>query len=148
MAITGFRVGYGVFPPALIERAKTRHMLVNVATSRPTQKAVYEAYRETDPEYYRRARARLEDRIDQFTSALDAAGAAYTTPEGAFYVLARFEGVPGTMENVKRLIDEAGVAGMPGATFGTARSDWFRFALVTPRVDEAADRLATYFTGR
>jgi len=49
------------------------------------------------------------------------------------------------MENVKTLIDEAGVAGMPGSTFGTARNDWLRFALVTPRATEAAERLAEYF---
>ena len=148
MAITGFRVGYAVFPPALIEAAKTRHMLVNVATSRPAQRAVLTAYRETDPGYYAAARDRLESRIDSFTAALDEAGAAYTTPDGAFYVLARFDDFPGTMANVKTLIDEIGVAGMPGATFGTARTDWIRFALVTPRVDEAADRLAAYFADR
>ncbi len=148
MAITGFRVGYAVFPPALIEAAKTRHMLVNVATSRPAQRAVLTAYRETDPGYYAAARDRLESRIDSFTAALDEAGAAYTTPDGAFYVLARFDDFPGTMANVKTLIDEIGVAGMPGATFGTARTDWIRFALVTPRVDEAAERLAAYFADR
>ncbi|ESS09917.1 MAG: hypothetical protein A07HN63_00353 [uncultured archaeon A07HN63] len=60
-------------------------------------------------------------------------------------MLARFDNFPGTMDKVKTLIDEAGVAGMPGATFGTAREDWIRFALVTPRVDEAAGRLADYF---
>jgi aspartate/methionine/tyrosine aminotransferase len=59
--------------------------------------------------------------------------------------MARFEGFPGTTENVRRLIDEAGVAGMPGSAFGESRADWLRFALVTPRVEEAADRLAEYF---
>ena len=145
MAITGFRVGYAVFPPALVESAKTRHMLVNVTTSRPAQQAVYTAYRETGPDYYAAARDRLVDRIEAFTGALDAAGAEYTTPDGAFYVLARFDGFPGTMANVKTLVDEAGVAGMPGATFGTARDEWIRFALVTPRADEAAGRLVEYF---
>ena len=145
MAITGFRVGYAIFPPALVEAAKTRHMLVNVATSRPAQRAVLAAYRETDADYYAAARDRLRERIETFTAALDEAGAAYTTPDGAFYVLARFEGFPGTMANVKTLIDEAGVAGMPGATFGTAREEWLRFALVTPRVEAAADRLAAFF---
>jgi len=145
MAITGFRVGYAIFPQDLIEPAKTRHMLVNVTTSRPAQQAVYNAYRETGPDYYAAARDRLTDRVDSFTEALDRAGAEYTTPDGAFYVLARFDGFPGTMENVKTLIDEAGVAGMPGSTFGTARNDWLRFALVTPRATEAAERLAEYF---
>ncbi len=148
MAITGFRVGYGIFPPALVDAAKTRHMLTNVTTSRPAQQAVYNAYRESTPAYYQAARDRLCGRIEAFTDGLDAAGAEYTTPDGGFYVLARFEGFPGTMDNVKTLIDEAGVAGMPGATFGTARAEWIRFALVTPRTAQAAERLVSYFDAR
>ena len=145
MAITGFRVGYAVFPEEFVDAAKTRHMLVNVAGSRPAQYAVLRALQETDPDYYAENRALMADRVETFTEALDAAGAEYTRPDGGFYVLARFEGFPGTLENVKRLIDEAGVAGMPGDAFGNAREDWLRFALVTPRVEEAADRLADYF---
>ena len=145
LAITGFRVGYAIFPPDLVANAKSRHMLVNVAGSRPAQYAVLRALRETGPDYYEANRELLRDRVDAFTNALDAAGADYTRPEGAFYVMARFEGYPGTLENVERLIDEAGVAGMPGEAFGASREEWLRFALVTPRVEEAADRLAAYF---
>ncbi|MFC4356664.1 pyridoxal phosphate-dependent aminotransferase [Halobium salinum] len=145
MAITGFRVGYAVFPHDLVEAAKTRHMLVNISASRPAQQAVLDALQGTPAEYYEETRDMLRERIDAFTDALDAAGAEYTTPDGAFYVMARFDGFPGTMENVQRLIDEAGVAGMPGEAFGESRSDWLRFALVTPRADEAAERLADYF---
>ncbi|AEH38701.1 pyridoxal phosphate-dependent aminotransferase [Halopiger xanaduensis] len=146
LAITGFRVGYAIFPRDLVEAARSRHMLVNVAGSRPAQYAVLQALRETDPAYYEANRELLRERVATFTDALDAAGAEYTTPEGSFYVLARFEDYPGTLENVFRLIDEAGVAGMPGDAFGESRSDWLRFALVTPRVEEAAERLATYFS--
>jgi aspartate/methionine/tyrosine aminotransferase len=46
---------------------------------------------------------------------------------------------------VEQLIDEAGVAGMPGEAFGDARADWFRFALVTSRVEAAVERLAAFF---
>ncbi|ELY39642.1 pyridoxal phosphate-dependent aminotransferase [Natronorubrum tibetense] len=145
MAITGVRVGYAIFPPHLVENAKSRHMLVNVATTRPGQYAVLEALRETDPDYYEENRDLLRKRVATFTDALDAAGAEYTTPKGSFYVMARFDGYPGTLENVKRLIDEAGVAGMPGEAFGDSRTEWLRFALVTPRVEEAAERLAAYF---
>jgi aspartate/methionine/tyrosine aminotransferase len=145
LAITGFRVGYAVIPRHLVEDAKSRHMLVNVAGSRPAQYAVLHALRNTPPDYYEESRAVLEDRVDHFTDALDAAGAEYTRPDGAFYVMARFEGFPGTLENVERLVDEAGVAGMPGEAFGEARREWLRFALVSPRVDEAAARLAAYF---
>lgn len=66
-------------------------------------------------------------------------------PKGGFYVMARFDGYPGTLENTERLIDEAGVAGMPGDVFGDSRAQWFRFVIVTPRAEEAADRLTAYF---
>ncbi len=145
LAITGFRVGYAVFPPNLVEDAKSRHMLVNVAGSRPAQYAVLNALRETDPAYYEANRELLAERVETFTDALDSAGAEYTRPDGAFYVMARFEGYPGTLENVEALIDDIGVAGMPGEAFGDSRADWLRFALVTPRVEEAAERLAERF---
>jgi aspartate aminotransferase len=145
LAITGFRVGYAVFPPHLVEDARSRHMLVNVAGARPSQYAVLHALRNTPPEYYEEARGVLEERVDRFTAALDAASAEYTRPDGAFYVMARFDGFPGTLANVERLVDEAGVAGMPGEAFGDSRTEWLRFALVTPRVEAAAERLAEYF---
>jgi len=143
MAVTGLRVGYAVFPPQLVEDARTRHMLVNVTGARPSQVAVLRALQETGPEYYEASRDLLRERIDAFTDALDAAGAEYIVPDGAFYVFARFEGFPGTLANVERLVDEAGVACMPGDTFGTY-DEWVRFALVTPRAEEAARRLADY----
>ena len=148
LGITGFRVGYAVFPPEMVESALTRHTLVNVAASRPAQAAVLAALRETPPSYYESVRDTVRERIDDFTAALDDAGAEYTTPEGAFYVLARFEGFPGTLENVKRLIDDAGVAAMPGTAFGETYDEWIRFTLCTDRVDEAAARLAGHFDGR
>ncbi|MXV60686.1 aminotransferase class I/II-fold pyridoxal phosphate-dependent enzyme [Natronorubrum sp. JWXQ-INN-674] len=145
MAITGYRVGYAIFPPTLVENAKSRHMLVNVATTRPGQYAVLHALKETGPDYFEANRQLLRERVETFTDALDAADAEYTTPQGSFYVMARFDGYPGTLENVERLIDEAGVAGMPGEAFGDSRTDWIRFALVTPRAETAAERLAAYF---
>ncbi|MXR50155.1 aminotransferase class I/II-fold pyridoxal phosphate-dependent enzyme [Halovenus sp. WSH3] len=154
MAITGFRVGYAIFPHpdgpngGLMDGARSRHMLTNVTSSRPAQAAVLHALRNTDPSYYEANRDLLRERIDAFTDALDAAGAEYTEPEGAFYVMARFPGFEGTMDNVERLIDEAGIAGMPGEAFSDTRREWMRFALVTPRVGEAADRLAAFFDAR
>ena len=147
-AITGFRVGYMILPEPLVDAVQTRHTLTNLAVSRPAQVAVLAALRETPPSYHEGVRDRLRERIEAFTDALDAAGADYTEPEGAFYVLVRFDEFPGTLQNVKRLIDDAGVAGMPGAAFGDAYDEWLRFTVCTDRVDEAADRLAAYFDGR
>jgi len=151
MAITGLRVGYAVFPPEdgpngdLLERAQTRHMLTNVTGSRPAQYAVLRALETTQPDYYARTRQRLQRRVDDFCDALAEIGAEYNRPEGGFYVMARLPEYPGSFENVYELIDEAGVAGMPGEAFGDSRSDWIRFALMTERVDEAARRLAEFF---
>ncbi|MFB6269766.1 MAG: pyridoxal phosphate-dependent aminotransferase [Halobacterium sp.] len=148
MAITGFRVGYCVAPDDHVDAMKSRHMLTNVATTRPGQAAVLHALKNTEADYYEENRQRLAERVETFTDALDDAGAEYTKPDGGFYVLARFPDFPGTLENTFELIDEAGVAGMPGSGFGESRADWLRFALVTPRVEEAAERLADYFADR
>ncbi|MDY6765183.1 MAG: pyridoxal phosphate-dependent aminotransferase [Halobacteria archaeon] len=146
--ITGFRVGYAIFPNDLVDVAKTRHMLTNVAGNRPGQYAVLKALRETKNDYHERNLHLLEERVETFTQTLEKAGAEYMEPDGAFYVMARFPGLSGTLENVKKLIDEAGVAGMPGEAFGEARNEWVRFALVTPRAEEAAVRLGDYFGGK
>jgi aspartate/methionine/tyrosine aminotransferase len=151
LAITGWRVGYAVFPDPdgprgdLLDDARTRHMLTNVTGSRPAQAAVAHALKNTGPEYYEGVRARIRERIDTLTDALDDVGAAYTDPEGAFYVMARFEDFPGTFDNVERLVDEGGVAGMPGEAFGEARADWIRFSLTTDRMTTAAERLVDFF---
>jgi aspartate/methionine/tyrosine aminotransferase len=151
MAITGWRVGYAVFPDPegprgdLVDDARTRHMLTNVTGSRPAQAAVAHALQETGPDYYEGVREMLADRIDTLTDALDTVDAEYTDPEGAFYVMARFPDYPGTFDNVERLIDEGGVAGMPGEAFGEARSEWIRFSLTTDRVETAAERLTDFF---
>jgi Aspartate/tyrosine/aromatic aminotransferase len=145
MAITGFRVGYAVFPTTLVDAAQTRHMLVTVSGSRPAQRAVADALEKTPPSYYASVRDTIRKRIDAFTDALETVGAAYTEPEGAFYVMARFEDFPGTLKNVEHLIDKAGVAGMPGEAFGDAYDDWIRFSLCTDRIPTAGDRLITFF---
>ncbi|MFB6153017.1 MAG: pyridoxal phosphate-dependent aminotransferase [Halodesulfurarchaeum sp.] len=146
-AITGFRVGYAIASSEHVDAIRTRHMLTNVTGSRPAQYAVLRAMKETPAEYYRRNRRLVQDRIDTFTGALEEIGAPYLEPDGAFYVMARIPGMDGTLENAFHMIDEAGVAGMPGESFGTARDRWFRFALVTPRVEEAADRLIAFVEG-
>jgi aspartate/methionine/tyrosine aminotransferase len=153
MAITGFRVGSLVLPPVSPESdrtftfhddVRTRHMLTTVTGSRPAQYAVQRAMETTGPDYYEHNRKRLRERIDTFCAALEKTGATVDRPEGGFYVMARFDDVPGTFDAVYDLIDEAGVAAMPGEAFGESRDEWLRFALCTDRVEEAADRLVSH----
>jgi len=162
MAITGARVGYGLFPTgdtenaggsvegaagnppdeSFVDRVRSRHMLMNVTGSRPVQYAVSRAIEETPASYYERNRQRMADRIDRFCNALDALGAQYHRPDGAFYVLADLPGIGGSLEDAFGLIDEAGVAAMPGEAFGQARADHLRFSLLTPRYEAAVERIA------
>ncbi|MFB6254121.1 MAG: pyridoxal phosphate-dependent aminotransferase [Halobacteriaceae archaeon] len=147
LAITGFRIGYGIFPEKIVDSVTTRHMLSTITANRQGQFAVLRALQNTDPTYYEDIRALLQERIETFTKTLDEIGATYTEPQGAFYVMAKFPDFEGTLDNTKLLIDKARVAGMPGETFGSTKTDWLRFALVTSRVSEAADRLSQFFDG-
>ncbi len=140
MAITGFRVGYTILPERLCDAARSRHMLVNVAGSRPAQTAVLTALRETTDAYYDRCRQLMERRVETFVDTLEAGGVACYPPEGGFYVRVRLPAYDSTVGGAERLIANAGVAGMPGAAFGTD-NDWFRFSLTTDRVETAAERL-------
>ena len=47
------------------------------------------------------------------------------------------------------LLDTAGVAVMPGASFGTTMTDWIRVALTRPddEFDEACARIVRFATG-
>ncbi len=89
------------------------------------------------PTATRKARRRL-------CAALAAAGAEYNRPDGGFYVMARFPDFPGSFENVYELIDEAGVAGMPGEPSASPVATGSVRARDFPG-GEAAQRLATTF---
>jgi aspartate/methionine/tyrosine aminotransferase len=106
--------------------------------------ATLRALESTDDAYYRAVRERLDDRAERMVAGLEAVGADYVDPEGAMYVFARLPGVPGTAGNTRRLVEEGGVAAMPGAAFGSALDDWLRFSLTTPRVDAAVDRIRSF----
>jgi aspartate/methionine/tyrosine aminotransferase len=143
-AATGLRVGWAVAPAAHVDALRERHLLTTISASRPAQVAVARALRETGDDYAERARERLRDRRDRFCAALDAVGGDYRPPRGGFYVLADLPGVAGDLASVERLIDEAGVAGMPGEAFGPGAAGLVRFSLTTDRVDAAAERLRAH----
>lgn len=145
LAITGFRVGYSILPEPLVEEARARNMLINVSVNRPGQAAVSHALNATDEAYFESNKHQLRERIDTFVSVLEEYGVQCVRPEGGFYVRVYPENLGGTLENAKHMIDSAGVAGMPSTAFGDDVDDWFRFALTTDRISDAAHRLGEYF---
>jgi len=153
LAVTGLRVGYGVFPPALLETARRYHRLCTLTASRPAQSAVLATLESLNDgqelhDLVSDHRDRLAERTGTLREALAVGGAGVVAPDGGFYVLADLPDVPGTVDGVRTLIDRAGVAAMPGSVFGETTAGHVRFSLVSPRVETAARRLQEWFTER
>lgn len=131
----GWRLGAFVFPRELRWLLEAMAAIASesyTSTSAPIQHAAVTAF-EGGPEiedYLVRARAVLAVLGAHVTEALGRTGAEVATPEGAFYVWADYEprrewlaarGVRTSSELAERLLEETGVALLPGAAFG--RSD-------------------------
>jgi hypothetical protein len=79
--ITGFRVGDAVFSAEHVDAAKTHHMLVNVAGSRPARHAALRALRETGPGFYVPARFEgLPGTMANATALIEEAGRTRSIP--------------------------------------------------------------------
>ncbi len=116
-AMTGWRVGYLVAPPALMERLVLLHAAMAASVPTFVQQACLTAL-ETDiapmAQQYRLRRQCLSRGLREM-------GLACAEPSGAFYAfapIARF-GVPDEVF-CTRMAQEAGVAVVPGTCFGTA----------------------------
>ena len=90
---------------------------------------------------------------DTLVAALRRAGFGVSSPGGAYYLFARYRGVPAIadlppMAAALHLIEEVGVASVPGDNFyatGTAGDQYLRFAFCRslPTLEEAAHRLSS-----
>jgi aspartate/methionine/tyrosine aminotransferase len=148
-AMTGWRVGYVVAPPAL--RPVFGPLLAFYTTHGvfpSSQLAAREAV--TGPQDCVEAmRAAYDERRRLLLDGLRDCSAIRTpVPLGAFYAFANIREARGERD-VWGLIDEwlgVGVAALPGTAFGPAFGDWVRLAMCTRREDvaEAAKRLAAH----
>lgn len=146
-AMTGWRLGYGLLPPSLIEPfgklaintiscAPTFNQLGAVAALRGPQDGVDEMVREF--------RARRDLVVDGLNAI---PGMSCPRPAGAFYA---FPNVSGTglsgREFHERLLTEADVCVLPGTAFGTFADDHIRISYVTGRDElmEAIERIDAF----
>ena len=144
-AMTGWRLGYAVAPESLIPAL---HMLVvNTYTcaSEFIQRAAIEALR--DPlEAANKMVAEFARRRDEFPGALGGIpGFRCLPPDGAFYAWVNIAGTGlSAPELAQRLLEEAGVAGIPGAAFGKLGEHFLRFSFAssTEQLRSAVDRIA------
>ncbi len=128
-AMTGWRLGFGVFPPALVEPV-TRLVINSVScTSAFSQRAAIAAL--TGPwEPVERMVAEFRRRRDAIVEGLNSIpGISCLRPEGAFYVFPSVRGLGVPSKRVEEhLLEHAGVACLSGTAFGRHGEGYLRFS--------------------
>jgi aspartate aminotransferase len=128
-AMTGWRLGFGVFPPALVEPV-TRLVINSVScTSAFSQDAAAAAL--TGPWQPVEAMvAEFRRRRDVIVAGLnDIPGITCVEPQGAFYAFPNITGTGLTSAELQsRLLTEAGVAALAGTAFGPYGEGFLRFS--------------------
>ena len=143
-AMTGWRLGYTVAPPEVA--AALLMMAVNTYTcvAEFTQYAAIDALRDRESNTAHMV-GEFAGRREQFVRDLNRVpGFRCHPPEGAFYAWVDITGTGMTAEDLCRvLLEDAGVAAIPGAGFGQAGRDFIRFSFAssTATLQEAVDRI-------
>jgi aspartate aminotransferase len=143
-AMTGWRLGYTVAQPDIV--AALNMLTVNSFTcvAEFTQYAAIEALRDREGATPRMV-AKFAERRDQFTRDLNRVpGFRCIPPQGAFYAWVNISDTGMTAEEVCRImLEEGGVAAIPGAAFGTGGKDFVRFSFAssTATLKEAVERI-------
>ncbi|ONI79966.1 aspartate aminotransferase [Actinosynnema sp. ALI-1.44] len=128
-AMTGWRLGFGVFPEALVEPV-SRLVINSVScTSAFSQHAAIAALRGPWDDVDRMAEA-FRQRRDVIVSGLNAVpGVSCVVPAGAFYAFpnVREVGLPAA-DLADMMLQRAGVACLPGTAFGSYGEGYLRFS--------------------
>lgn len=130
-AMCGWRLGYGVSPPELASRMETLMINSSSCAAAFTQMAAIEALE--SPESERAVTAMVDKfraRRDLVVEGLNRIpGVSCLKPQGSFYAFANIRGT-GLDEQVlaEELLEEAGVAVLPGTAFGPAGKGYIRLA--------------------
>jgi aminotransferase len=117
-AITGWRLGYVIASPEIIQGVRKVHDFLSVGAPHPLQVAAVTALKFPDS-YYQRLVEDYGRRRDLFLDYLDQTGLPYFKPEGAYYVLVDISefGFDDDTEFCIWMAKEIGVAAVPGSSF-------------------------------
>ncbi len=143
-AMTGWRLGYGVWPASLVAPATRLAINCHSCVNAASQYAGIEAL--TGPQDAVESMvAAFDERRGVIVEALNAIpGFRCTEPGGAFYAFPDITGTGmGAAELQDRLLAEAGVATVAGTSFGAYGEGYLRFSYAnsTDNIREAARRI-------
>ena len=143
-AMTGWRLGYGVWPASLVAAATRLAINCHSCVNAASQYAGIEAL--TGPQdSVERMVAAFDERRGVIVEALNAIpGFRCTEPGGAFYAFPDITGTGmGAAALQDRLLAEAGVATVAGTSFGVHGEGYLRFSYAnsTDNIREAARRI-------
>ena len=143
-AMTGWRLGYTVAPPEIVPHLNMLTVNSYTCVAEFTQHAAIQALRDHDGATPRMV-AEFSKRREQFTRDLNQVpGFRCAAPEGAFYAWVNIVETGMSAEEVCRImLEEAGVAAIPGAAFGPLGKDFVRFSFAssTATLHEAVERM-------
>lgn len=143
-AMTGWRIGYGVLPPFLVDAVNRLMVNSNSCTASFTQRAAIAALC-GDQTPVDRMVAEFRRRRDAFVEELNRMpGVRCPLPEGAFYAFANIEQTGwGSRPLADALLNEAGVACLSGTAFGRYGEGYLRFSYANSleNLKEAARRM-------
>jgi aspartate/methionine/tyrosine aminotransferase len=146
-SVTGWRVGWAVAPPAITDAVRKVHDFMTVGAPAPLQEAGAAAL-SLPASYYRELAEGYRKRRDRLIPALTEAGFRCFSPRGAYYVMTDISGFgfANDLEFSKYLVQEIGVAAVPGSSFyddGRDGAQQVRFAFCKrdETLDEAGKRL-------
>ncbi len=150
-AMTGWRLGYGVFPPALVE--PIAKLVTNSVSCTATfvQRAGALALIDRPPEVAKMVAA-FRERRDVTVRGLDRIdGITCRQPHGAFYVFPNITGL-GLGDSARvadRILAEAGVATLAGTCFGAGGEGYLRlsYANSLENIDRALRCIADWSRG-
>ena len=128
-AMTGWRIGYAVWPGALVEHAVRLNINSVSCTNAPTQFAAMAALRGPQDSVDRMVQA-FDERRQVIAAELAAIpGFSVSRPEGAFYAMPNITGTGlDSMSMQDLLLEELGVATVSGTSFGAFGEGYLRFS--------------------
>jgi aminotransferase len=118
-SVTGWRVGYLIADPKWVGSIGYFHDLTYVCAPAPLQQGCADGVEKLGAEFYSGLAREHEAKRTMIVDALRDAGMRPHVPDGAYYVLASAEGLPGATaaEKARALLAKTGVASVAGSAF-------------------------------